>query len=377
VLTIGLFTDGMGFEGNAIETGPLGGAETCFIQMARTLADLGHQVMAFNNCREPSVHNRVHYYPIRKSLPLLARQNFDIMLVSRFFGFFSLPVKSRLKVLWNHDTLDNAKALRTIHDELDLLLVLSNFHRDNFLTRLPQLEDRTVVTRNGIDFNLLDQGAGDAEKIPGKLIYSSRPERGLRNLLENIWPRLSKARTNLKLYLCGYTVDDDFLEPGLKDLYNHLDYLCQKDPRIINLGPLSKNDYYRHLKEAEMMVYPSTFPEVSCLAVLEAQALGTAVLTSDSYALSESVVIPEFKIFGRPASPAYYDRYVERALKLLSAPTDLESLSQKAKSLIRSRHSWEKIAQEWLRVFDLSIKSKENRANFQAAEPGVSHALMV
>jgi glycosyltransferase involved in cell wall biosynthesis len=376
-LNIGLFTDGPSFDSSSIEKGALGGAETCFVQMARSLAGLGHEVMALNNCAVSEERFGVQWHPLRKSLPLLAGHAFDVMVVSRFFGFFSLPIKSRLKVLWNHDTLDDARALRAIHDEIDIFLVLSEFHRDNYLTRLPQLDDRTVVTRNGLDFALLDRASEGAEKIKGKLIYSSRPERGLRVLLESVWPRLKKLRPDLTLHLCGYVVDDVHLDPSLKDLYARLAILTEQDRSIVNLGALTKERYYRHLAEAEMLIYPSTFPEVSCLAVLEAQALGTAVLTSDSFALSESVVIPEFKIPGRPLSDAYQDRFVERALRLLDDPGQTALLCQKAKEIVRSRHDWGQIAAQWLRVFNLALKSKERRPCLLDVQQKAPDALLV
>ncbi|MDR3204644.1 MAG: hypothetical protein LBV23_07860, partial [Deltaproteobacteria bacterium] len=266
---IGFFTDGPSFEGDALKKKPLGGAETAFIQITKTLADFGHQVYAFNNCKKETVSNKVFYLPFRRSLNLLARLNFDVMVVSRFFGFFSLPIKSQIKVLWNHDTLDNPKVLRAVQDEIDIFFVLSRFHRDNFLTRLPQLDDRMVITRNGLDFELIDKGAKGAKKIPGKLIYSSRPERGLKILLELVWPRLTAVRPDLRLYLCGYNVDRSLLDPALISLYDHLRLIAARDPKIINLGPLSKREYYHHLAEAQMMVYPSCFPEISCLAALE------------------------------------------------------------------------------------------------------------
>lgn len=376
-MTIGLFTDGPVFDWASIDGGALGGAETCFVQMARSLARHGHEVLALNNCEAPGERDGVRWHPLRKSLPLLAGQAFDVMVVSRFFGYFSLPIKSRLKVLWNHDTLDDARALRAIHDEIDLFLVLSEFHRDNYLTRLPQLDDRTMVTRNGLDLALIEAAAEGAVKKPGKLIYSSRPERGLRALLEFIWPRLKKARPDLRLHVCGYVVDSGFLDPGVKALHAHLSELIERDPSIINLGALTKTEYYRHLAEAEMMVYPSTFPEVSCLAVLEAQALGTAVLTTDAYALSESVVIPEFKIQGRPLSTSYQDAYVERVLRFLDDAPQTAALAGKAKEIVRARHDWDKIAAEWLRVFQLSIRSKERRPSLLEANPRKSDALLV
>jgi glycosyltransferase involved in cell wall biosynthesis len=361
---IGFFTDGVPFEGNALETGSLGGAETAFIQMAKAMTRQGHQVLAINNSNNPGTYDGVSYHPFRKSLNLLAHTTFDIMVVSRFFGFFSLPIKSRLKVLWNHDTLDNPQALRAIHDEIDICLVLSEFHRHNFLTRLPQLEERTVVTRNGLDFDLLDRASRGTAKIPGKLIYASRPERGLKVLLESVWPRLSMNRPDLRLHLCGYKMADALSDRSLASLYDYLGLLVSKDPKIVDLGPLPKDEYYRHLAEAEMMVYPSTFPEVSCLAVLEAQALGTAVVTSDYFALSESVLVPDFKIPGRPGAKDYLERYVERALTLLSDSDLRKSLSSLAQTKVRARYAWDKVAEEWSRVFDLALRAKESRPYF-------------
>jgi glycosyltransferase involved in cell wall biosynthesis len=362
--TIAFFTDGVPFEGNALSTGSLGGAETAFIQITRAMARQGHEVYAVNNCQKPAIHDGVKYLPFRQSLPTLAKLALDVMVVSRFFGIFSLPIRSRLKVLWNHDTLDNPQALRVIHDEIDISLVLSQFHRHNYLTRLPQLEERTLVTRNGLDFDLLDKASKGVKKVPGKLIYASRPERGLKPLLEEIWPRLSKNRPDLRLYLCGYKMAEALSDKSLAALYDYLSLLVSKDPKIVNLGALPKAEYYRHLAESEMMVYPSTFPEVSCLAVLEAQALGTAVMTSDSFALSESVVISDFKIPGRPASKEYLERYVERALHLLDDPHSRRKLTELARAKIRARYSWDQVATEWLRIFSLTLRAKENRPNF-------------
>ncbi|MDR2386455.1 MAG: glycosyltransferase family 4 protein [Deltaproteobacteria bacterium] len=361
---IAFFTDGVPFEGNALSTGSLGGAETAFIQITRAMARQGHEVFAINNCQKPANHDGVKYLPFRQSLPTLAKLSFDVMVVSRFFGIFSLPIRSRLKVLWNHDTLDNPQALRVIHDEIDISLVLSQFHRHNYLTRLPQLEERTIVTRNGLDFNLLDRAAQGLKKVPGKLIYASRPERGLKPLLEEIWPRLSRNRPDLRLYLCGYKMAQALSDPSLSSLYDHLGLLISRDPKIIDLGALPKTEYYRHLAESEMMVYPSTFPEVSCLAVLEAQALGTAVMTSDAFALSESVVISDFKIPGRPASKEYLERYVERVLYFLDDHLARQKLTDLAKTKIRARYSWDQVASEWLRIFSLTLRAKENRPNF-------------
>ncbi|MDR2198387.1 MAG: glycosyltransferase family 4 protein [Deltaproteobacteria bacterium] len=359
--SLGFYTEGPPFEGDALEKRALGGSETAFIEITRAFRDLGWEVTAVNNCEKPATHHGVRYYPVRESLPVLARVKFDVFVVSRFFGFFNLPINSRLKVLWNHDTLTDPKGLRAVQDEIDLCFVLSKFHRDNYLTRVPQLDDRTLVTRNGLNLELMDEAAAGAARDPDKLIYASRPERGLKILLEDIWPRLKEARPSLKLHLCGYSLSREHVDPGLLDLYDYLELLTSADPSIVPLGALNKKDYYRHLKSSALMVYPCVFPEISCLVSLEAQALGTPILTSGAYALNESVVQDGFKIQERPGSRRYAEAYVERALKLLDDPVGARRLAEEAQKKIRERYSWAKIAREWERVFNLSLKARESR----------------
>ncbi|MDR2946309.1 MAG: glycosyltransferase family 4 protein [Candidatus Adiutrix sp.] len=359
-LKIGFYTGGQAFEGDSLERGGgLGGSETAFIQVTRALARRGHRVTAFNSCENPGEYEGVAYHSFSNSLPILAKESFDVFVVSRYSAFFNLPFTATLKVLWNHDTLDNPKELRMVHDEIDLFLVLSNFHKDNFLVRLPQLDDRMVVTRNGLDFDLMDQSA--VPKVdPNKLIHASRPERGLKTLLADIWPRLHQWNPELKLHVCGYQLQLDNLPPHLKDLYRHVDTLLESTPGLVVLGGLSKRDYYRHLSESAMMLYPSVFPEVSCLAALEAQALGVPILTSDAFALSESVVAPQMRVGGKPGSPAYINDYVERAIGFLSNRDELARIARDSKTAIRGRYGWDKVASEWDRLFRLGLRAKNS-----------------
>ncbi|MDR1166117.1 MAG: glycosyltransferase family 4 protein [Deltaproteobacteria bacterium] len=371
MLKIGFYTEGLPFEGDSLEKGALGGSETAFIEIARALARQGHEVLAFNNCAKAGEHRGVSYHPFKVSLPLLASAKFDVFVVSRFFGFFNLPIKAALKVLWNHDTLENPKALRAIQDEIDICFVLSKFHRDNYLTRIPQLDDRVVLTRNGLNLDLLDQGALKARRDPQKIIYCSRPERGLKLLLEEIWPRLLSARPLLRLYLCGYNPDRENLAPGLSDLYDYLDFLIAREPSVISLGALKKVDFYRHLREASLLAYPCVFPEISCIVALEAQALGTPILTSAAYALPETVVTPSFLTRGKPGSREYVQDFVEKALNLLSGGEETARLAQEAQKIIRAQYSWDSVAREWTRVFALSLKSRQTRRFLEERSVGV------
>jgi glycosyltransferase involved in cell wall biosynthesis len=361
--TIGFHTDGLPFDGGTLERRALGGSETALIQAARALSDMGHRVTVFNHCQRPGIYHGVEYLPTRAFPSKAAGTRFDVFIVSRFADFFTIPFQAGLKVLWNHDTLDRPRWLSNFTDQIDLMFVLSRFHLDNFLTHMPDLDGRLLITRNGIDIDLIDLAAKGIVKDPNKVIYASRPERGLKVLLENIWPDIIASRPEMKLFICGYEVGRTGLAPGLTQLYQYLDRVVERSANVIPLGALAKEDYYRHLAESALMLYPCTFPEISCIAALEAQACRTPILATDAFALSETIVVPEFKVPGRPGSTGYDWEYVARACWFLDHPEIAADKAHQARIALEEWYTWPKITAEWDRAFNLYLKSKKAGAN--------------
>ena len=357
---IGFFTDGPPFDGSTLDRQALGGSETALVQAARALSSLGHRVTVFNNTPAPGLFDGVQYLP-KNEFVRRAGDYFDVFIVSRFFGFFQVPINAGLRVLWNHDTLDRPDALRQVIDRIDLMMVLSDYHKNNYLTRLPEASDCTVVTRNGLDLALIDQSIAEIRINPTKVIYVSRPERGLEPLLQNIWPQLKESRPELKLYLCGYNVDRNDLAPGLSQYYEQLNRLTESAPDVANLGPLPKREYYRHLAESILLLYPCTFPEISCIAALEAQACQTPVITTDGFALSETVGPKECKISGRPGNKTYDRDFVTRTLTFLSDPELIKKVRAQGRRHVEAHYTWSNITSDWNRTFDLFLKSKNNQ----------------
>jgi len=355
---IHFLTDGPAFDGSSLSRKPLGGSETALIQAAQALSDRGHDVTVFNNCPDPGLHRGVIYQCKSHYLDHPDRIESDVLIVSRWFDFFEHPSPAALKVLWNHDMLDRPSGLRSVQDKIDLLFTLSRFHKDHYLTRLPRLASRVVETRNGVDFELIDRTKKDIIKDPRKIIYASRPERGLQVLLETVWPKLAAVHNDLRLYVCTYSTDGYDLPAELTDLYKYLNRLIERTRNVMHLGVLSKQEYYRHLAQSALMLYPCTFPEISCIAALEAQACLTPIITTDSFALSETVQIPEFKIPGKPQTEQYGQLFVNRALELLADPDKAAAFASRARNLIEQRYSWPKIVAEWDRIFTLSLNSR-------------------
>ena len=349
------------FDGGTIDRRALGGSETALIQAARALAERGNRVTVINNCGSEGAYHGVLYIPVAGLARACPPEGFDVLIVSRQFGFFELPLPAKLKVLWNHDTLGNPNLLRALERRIDLFLVLSRFHRDHYLTLLPGIEGRVVITRNGVDVDLLDRAAAGTRRDPDRAIYASRPERGLLPLLTDIWPELLRRRPGLRLGICSYQVDRAGLPADLRALYDRIDRLMVETPGIVNLGALAKADYYRHLAGSALMLYPCSFPEISCIAALEAQVVGTPILTTDDFALTETVRDPRLRVPGRPGQPAYTREYVRRALELLESPKESATLGAALRQAVIRDYTWPAIVAVWERLFRLNLAARRGR----------------
>ena len=149
------------------------------------------------------------------------------------------------------------------------------------------------------------------------------------------------------------------LLPGVSELYTHLNGIIENTHNVVQLGPLSKEAYYRHLSESSLMLYPCTFPEISCIAALEAQACRTPIVTTDAFALTETALMTEFKISGQPGSDHCDSLFVERVLEFLNFPERTADLAVQARRAIEGKYTWPAIAAEWDRLFDLALASRQ------------------
>ncbi|MHB8068402.1 MAG: glycosyltransferase family 4 protein [Desulfobaccales bacterium] len=343
-LLIGFYTLGLPFDGATIYETGLGGSESALFYMAREFARQGHRVQVFCHTLRPGFYEGVEYRSLREFPQAALAQEFDVFIVSRFPQILTHPFRSRLKVMWNHDTLEDPQTYRRETFRTDLFFTLSAFHEAEYLSRLPELTPFFLRTKNGVDLELTRQARETAAKDMTKVVYASRPERGLEVLLRHIWPRLLQARPELHLFLMGYEAPN---KPGME----HMPALVAAAPQTTVLGSLAKPDFYRHLAEAALLLYPCSFPEISCIVAIEAQALGTPIITSRDFALPETVGVSRYLISGRPAFPAYQEAFADRALLYLDNAGRYQQDTAAALRWVTEHYSWSHIAGEWLDIF--------------------------
>jgi glycosyltransferase involved in cell wall biosynthesis len=134
--------------------------------------------------------------------------------------------------------------------------------------------------------------AGVPNKIPSdrtgpiKIAYTSTPWRGL-DILLSVWEQLNLEGCELHIFSSTQIYGQSFYDTQ-DHLYTDLYQKCTTLPNVIYRGYTDNTQLREELPTFDILAYPNTFEETSCIAVIEALAAGVRVITSNLGALPET-----------------------------------------------------------------------------------------
>jgi len=298
-LDIVLYCGGMPFNGETAYKGSLGGSETACWAVARELAAAGQRVKVFTH-GESGIFEGVTYAnagPPTQEAPLGAQFHFfaeqhptDVLVIQRHPAAYSRIYNAKVRWMWLHDIaikLHGPMVAGTAW-QVDRVLTVSDYHRRQVIQDYGLRPELVTATRNGLHLDWFSGVQGERE--PRTLLYSSRPERGLEHLVrpDGIMDRLQKvAPGKFRLVVCHY--QDPPQAAQLAGYYQHLYSLIGQRSDCTMVGHLPKHELYKLMGRAWLQVYPTEFPEVSCITAMETQAAGLPILTTNRTALPETL----------------------------------------------------------------------------------------
>lgn len=352
------FIPGLSFDGDTIKIKALGGSETAGYYMARELCALDNDVTVFSNCEEgrEGIYDGVKYLNVKRYEKFARTLPNDVMVIQRTPEAFAFRNNSKVNILWQHDLalLRGIEAFKGNQWNIDQTFVVSEFMKEQYKKVYDTPDGSTWVTKNGIDLSLVEKVMKSNEGKPRnlkRLVYSARAERGLDVMLINILPALLERDKEIELVLCGYENKGD---PRLEGFYEEINKLIQSfGDRVTWAGNLSKEKIYELYSLAGAYVYPTpspiskSFKEVFCINVLEAQACGLPVVTTNNGALGETLGKGAGSLIdGVAGSDAYNYAFVGEVMKYINNANAHGAAS--AKGIAHSKHyDWKIIAKQW------------------------------
>ena len=360
------------FTGNLNPGNKMGGSGYALYYLTRELAKLGHRVTVFKRTgNEEGVFHGVEYreYLTRRGF----REEFserapDVLVsVSDYTPLF-LGIKARVKILWMMTDFGYNKvypdqkayckkvmwrtvlalAGKIISAKIDAVFALSQWQKEGFMKFMRMRDDKIKVMNLGYDEELIARKARIPHE-PHRLIYASTPMRGLDVLSEYILPELKKVLPHLEVHVFSYSKQDRYANADGIVVYDWLD----------------SDRYMTEIAKGYLMVYPnhpagSTYAENSCIAAIEAQALGIPVVTSYRGALPETVEHDKsgYCIGGDPFSESYREEFINHTLQLLQNKDLYSKMSDRARERMHREYRWSVIAKKWSSTLAEMMKEK-------------------
>lgn len=289
---------GMPFDGETIAKRSLGGSESAAYYFGRELALRGHRVTMFTNCEQGGTWDGVSYVPagpVTQQTPLGQHFEFyarntphDVLIVQRHPMAFDQLFASKVNILQTHDLALHRTSgmVNAMMWNVSAVTVVSEWHKRQVRDVYGLTDEAVRVVPNGVDPTLY---VGCDTSIPLdsdgrlKLLYQSRPERGLEHLVRpgGIMDRL---RGVAQLFVCGY----DNTTAEMAPYYAQLDAWARALPNVTQLGALTKRQLAGVQKRCDVLCYPTEFEEVSCITAMEAMHAHLPMVTSEKAALPET-----------------------------------------------------------------------------------------
>lgn len=313
----------------------VGGAELAMMTLMETLATRGHDITVYNDPRGgPGGQGPVAYAKVAAFDPA---ESVDALIIFRTPNAV-LPERTAAKrfIWWSTDKDIADPHVCSMGARADGIVCISQFHRSHMRRIAP---DQKITV---IDCGVRTQDyTGQVERIPGRLIFCSVPDRGL-VVLHKAWPIIKAAVPKASL-----VITSDYRLWGLPANNQNHRLAWAGLPGVEYRGTVARVDLCRLQQEADIMAYSCTDEELFCIAVAECQVAGAIPVTPDIGALGTT---NQFGVLVRHPleSGGFVQAYAKVVIRILMANSEgVEKRREVMMTNARKRFGMENIADQW------------------------------
>jgi glycosyltransferase involved in cell wall biosynthesis len=283
-----VFADSTGrYDGTDFERRPLGGTESSLVQLARALAQRGHQVTAITNCERVVVDCGVTWRPFSSELPK-ACDLYIPLQHPRLFGLIRRPRRLAIWVLWRGNNLKHYKQIWRMWWYRPTPVLVSQMQVEQYSPFLPPRRPDLVIPL-GLPDDIRGLPARDTAPGPD-FIFASNPARNLAGIVRIFAERILPARPDARLRVFGTVaaVTDPWTQWQGTSLPSNLSDAARRAIEIRTAVP--RLELMAAMRNARAMIYLGHKTEAFCLALAEAQALGLPCVVAPIAVLPERVI---------------------------------------------------------------------------------------
>ena len=246
----------------------LGGTEQCVLNLAKQLSS-ENEVYVVGDVIEGTYDN-VIYFQTETALKSLENKYIDCVIGVSYINYLlhlsSLNFNHSL--FWVHNTdfyswhngqqLKNHGRYLLQHEKLTQIICLTNWHKNSFAEKYPEIKNKIKVIGNGVNTNSFVEST---QKIKNSFIYTSHSERGLQIIL--------KEWSNIVNKLPDATLHISTPEYGLEYFHENYSADIKNMKSVFFHGSLPIKKLYELMAQSEYWYYPTDYEETFCITALE------------------------------------------------------------------------------------------------------------
>lgn len=345
----------------------IGGSEASLAYLAVELARLGHSVVHLGNASTPGRYLGVECLNLRTAFNKELLDSSDAIVVSN--EAFGRKLKewgiTKPLVLWTGHA-DDQPGMEPLEFSRERRAwsgfafvsqwQLEQYHRVYWIER-----DKSRVMRNAIAPVFAQAQPSEPwflRREPPVLAYTSAPYRGL-NVLLAAFPAIRSAIPGTRLRVFSGA---SITRGGPEDnRYGDLRRQCEATDGVEYIGPLSQPELAGSLRDAAALAYPATYTETSCIAAMEAMAIGATVLTTRLGALPETLAGfgNMVEAHGNPATLAkeFAGMAINVLTRIQANPAEAAARREAQIAYSHENYAWPARAIEWQNwLFELIVQ---------------------
>jgi len=310
----------------------VGGAEQALLTICEGFYERGYDVTLYNNPHEGDAS------PFKQK----TLAEFDPKEYRDYLVVFRSPNErikdAKGKIIWWSCDQHTIGDFKDFSKRVEKIVVISPHHADYFKD-MYGIQNTTIID---LPVRTKDYFPNDVKKVSKRCIYTSIPDRGVMQL-HAAWPLIVREVPDASLVITSdWRLWDKEIDKSCIHPYQ-LAYAFH--PKTSYIGAVKRKKLIQYQLEADLLLYPSVYPELFCITVAEAQVCGAIPVTSQMGALGTT---NEFglQIEGSAYDPKFVDAFVGSTVHLLNDP-DLEEKQRSVQKKAIERFSLDRILDEW------------------------------
>ncbi len=321
----------------------MGGGKTAIVKMAESLCRFGNDVQCHAYCCEGTFHG-VEYRDISR----LETLSCDVLIAitgheADISTLYSLATDAKMKILW----LSGSGFIKGVDDAFfDYYYANSVFLKKKAVQEWHLPLEKVITTHQGFDPADFEGADGTVPRDENAFVFASHPSKGLDRVTEIAQRLRQDVMVDVRLDVYGgYRLWSD----------NDMRVPVSGFPWIRYRGMVSQPELCRSLFRYGFMLHLTDYEDTSSVLIHQAKRAGVIVIASDVGGNREVIENGRdgFVIADNYRSEECYVNVRKLITILIEDSTYAGYIRENA-----SRHSftWEKIAREWMRHWDETLR---------------------